>query len=318
MPDPELDLRRYEALTRDATAAADSSDDRSNEAKRLRGEANSMLEELRQAIIDGGTTGDKALDIQIVFTLDAERGSGYEQLQKLVGSFTAHPGELVLFDRLDPSLALIASGELDWLSHPPSLMYGHDPGEIHLPTTSYVGRSPTEVVEGSLEVNYTSITRIVWGGTLVVGDEAVQHWLTSCNVRTGLSVYIIAKCLGHPLTMTPEIEQHQLEQRELVLLRVTGKYRPWKEWVEQRGRWQRDPESIFKTKQNWGRIHLSQVDNGVTLIFTGLAEAIAKARRDLQSELDHAINYLDMGDSAEVQRIIDELMRNPSHVSTTK
>jgi len=278
--------------------------------KQAKEDASAALFALQWDIAGGKSTGNLALDLNIMTQGNAQMDKAYERLAQVLELLRQHPSELVVH-KYHSLLGVLPSDPTLICKMPARSGKGKGrelwpmPAEVLVPVSQYTGMGTCEAqIHESDVFNVPANDFKCWSMEqlmthLIIGDKAVQTWFEQItSTYTFFGVWAASKRLGHPLDVFPALAEEIKNCREKLivdLIRATDKLN---EQANRLKTVRRDPAKARDPE-------LIQTEEGVSFKFREVDEAKA-AWTSLRKLVDSA-NEIDMSDNGTYQAAVDLL-----------
>lgn len=310
----QADAKTEEARTARSNALRDDSLGRS-----LYREAEQLRKAAVQAIKDGQSTGDLALDYCILLYPPVMSGPDkesdlYKRLRWLLQRLRRHSGRPIVYGgnvSVGWQVGLVPANGA-------STCWWDGSNRLQISTTP-VGRYPSyqrQLQDRPIELDASSITYHLaenkHSQNLYVGIRQVTDWFSRLSLDERFAAWTLLRRVGWPLEADSELAADIQRRREEMVEKLVQAEAKLLQLNAQFEKWQRNPNEFLGSLPNYRQPHdyIKSTAAGVEIDFK-MGDGIAKAEEALRSLADEAAEDLLMQDNATWQRV-SALLAPPS------
>lgn len=259
-------------------------------------EASSLIEEVKRKILDGETTGDLALDLQILATDTAEKDQRYRRMKRFTRQLQDHAGQLVLVHHSSWSFTMAVLPDEPTVSFDRGTRFSHQRG-VHLAVERSLRQA--EPKDRPIPLDYFALTSpsTSWGMSVIVGDEAVVRYCRKATLHAAQKVWAEARQLGRPFVPPDKLAKEIQTKREDMVAELCGKMGEIESLLGDLKHYQRNPAQSLKLYN----AKVTPAPNGVSIDF-GFGEKLDKLKTGLGKLVERAEVDLDMSDNKTFQK----------------
>lgn len=313
-------IREIERLVSEANEIDGEERDHRAALRAVESQRKRLVKDIQKLIKTGESSGDSALDIQIMFDGSVATDKAYQRLEWLQAAVKRHFGDLVAtshYGHFDIGL-LPEEPSISWFTDIGALT--RDQVEIPVQRRLSISTYDNELLPTELDMP-VRITHHVFkslfgdiptgdSGKLdnlevFVGNRAVQAMMKTLEPSKALRVYIASRLLNRPLEVHPELAREIRDRRERFIPVL----------IEQMAEVKRLEDHLSESQYNpaWGLqnpVHQSRgtverkiikTEDGVTIDF-GFSHLIKNTRQDLWTMVNNAVIGCEMADNPTLQQ----------------
>lgn len=312
-------IRKIERLVSEAEMIDGEERDQKAFLRAVQSQNKQLIADIQKLIKDGKSSGDQALDIQIMLEDTVIKGKTYQRLAWLQAALSRHPDDLIT------TRFISGHAEVGLLPTTPSITWWIDRGGIpdkyvkiavQRGCTDITGRHllPT-LSDGPMKHmhhlfanqfdrnepkgDYAKMDNHL---EIVVGSKAIQRWMKTLSPSDALKVYIAARLIGRPLTMYPELALEIRDRRERFIVSLTEAMAELKRLEDELLSCKHDPAWALQREHPKHRVTIDDSPEGGVTIDFGLTDSIKKQKQVLWSMVNNATVGVEMGDNTTLKK----------------
>lgn len=292
--------------------------DRRAALRAIESQRKKAIKGLQGMIKEGQSSGDAALDIEIMFGNSIARTGRYLRLVWLQAAINRHPDDLIILrtNRWHWEMGLLPkSPTIDWQI---DLKGTYKNVEVAVQRSCWDPNGGYELLPRMYEEPLRVMHHLFEPGLrafelegdiadcdrrleIAVGSEAVQQWMETLEVRTALQIYIAARLLGRPLQLYPELAREIRDRRERFIPTLIEEMDKLKSIEDKFWLCMHKPAEALHGGWQY-KVAFTPQSEGVITIDFGIAEPLKKQKNKLWTIVENAAVGLEMGDNFTLQQ----------------